>query len=76
MPEDIERNIKQYGYCREEYGFYKDKIAISREEYDDGSAVINGKVTDTKGSKLRVRYLSSYNFIIAAKQFSNKFSRI
>ncbi len=66
--EDIERNIKQYGFCREEYGLYNDKVAISREEYDDGAAVINGKVIDTKGSRLRIRYLSNYNFVIAAKQ--------
>ena len=68
FPEDIERNKKQYGFCREEYGLYNNKTAITREEYDDGAAEIKGKVIDTRGSRLRIRYLTDYNFIIAAKQ--------
>lgn len=52
--------------------------AISRESYDDGAAVIDGKVVDTKDAKLRVRYLSDYNFVITSKFSpinSNEFSR-
>ena len=65
---DIESDILLQGYCREEYGLYKDKIPITREEFDDGAANINGKITETYGSQLRIRYLSDYNFIIAGKQ--------
>jgi hypothetical protein len=66
--EDIEQNKKQYGFCREEYGLYNNSVPITREEYDDGAAEIKGKVIGTRGSRLRVRYLTDYNFIIAAKQ--------
>lgn len=65
--EDIERRVSEFGYCKEEFGLYK-KSPISRQEYDDASAVINNKVVKTKNAELRVRYISDYNFIIAAKQ--------
>jgi len=65
-----EKNIKDIiqrrGYYDEEYGLY-DGIPITRSCYDDGAAVIDGKVTDTSGAKLRVRYIGQYNFIIASK---------
>jgi hypothetical protein len=59
-PKDIERSVY-------EFGLYK-KIPISRQEYDDGSAVIKNKVVETRTAELRVRFISDYNFIIAAKQ--------
>lgn len=59
------------GYSWEEYGIIKNKIGwqipIRREDYDDGATVINGKVIDALDAKLRTRYLTEYNFIIAAK---------
>jgi hypothetical protein len=59
-------HVLDFGYSLEEYGLYED-VPISRAEYDDGAAVIQGKVVDTKGTaKLRARYLSRYNFLIAA----------
>jgi len=64
--EDIGRQIKDFDYASEEYGMLGD-IPISRSEYDDGAAVINGKVVDAKAAQLRVRYLSKYNFILVAK---------
>lgn len=65
---DIEGSISYKGYANEEYGAFG-KTNVTREEYDDGAALINGKVVDILGkTKLRVRYLSKYNFIIAAKQ--------
>lgn len=74
-PEDLtgayditEENIKkmkdEFGYAWEEYGLL-DGIPISREEFDDGAAVINDQVVDAKDAELRVRYLSKYNFFIA-----------
>ena len=55
---------KELGYAYEEVGVYK-RYFITREEYDDGAAVINGKVVRTLGkAKLQVRYLSPYNFFI------------
>jgi hypothetical protein len=47
---------------------FKNTIKLTREEYDDASKVIKGKVVDTFGSQLRVRFLSDYNFLIAANQ--------
>lgn len=65
--EFINEMVQLYGEYHEEYAVYKDNV-ISREEYDDGAAVINGKVIDIgSDSELRVRYLTPYNFIICAK---------
>lgn len=68
--EDLENYIKTFGYSWEEYGLIKNRLGwttpIRREEYDDGAAVIRGKVRETFDAVLRIRYLSSYNFIIAA----------
>lgn len=51
----------------EEYAIFDGHI-ITREEYDDGSALINGKVVSTDGrAKLRYRHLKPYNFIICSK---------
>jgi hypothetical protein len=66
--DDIFRNVDFYGFHKEEYALFNNKYPVTREEYDDGSAEINGKVIESKDSKLRIRYLTSYNFIIAAKQ--------
>jgi hypothetical protein len=65
--EEIAESVELRGYCNEEYALFGD-IPIQRTEYDDGSAVINGTVVETKGAQLRVRYLSDYNFIITAKE--------
>ncbi len=64
--ENIIERIKHFGCVKEEFGLYKGK-PITRNEYDDGAAIIKGKVVDIIGAtELRVRYLSKYNFIIAA----------
>jgi hypothetical protein len=64
---DINSDIEYWGYSREEYGLFEGK-PISRAEYDDGAAVIDGKPVDLHGkAELRVRYLTPYNFIIAAQ---------
>ncbi len=80
--EDIQRHIETFGYSWEEYGLIKNwlgwKTLIRREDYDDGATVIRGKVKDALNAELRVRYLSKYNFIIAAKGSpynSNKFNQ-
>lgn len=66
--EDIKRHIDTFGYSSEEYAIFNNKIKLTREEYDDASKVIKGKVVDTFGSKLRVRFLSDYNFLVTANQ--------
>lgn len=41
---------------------------ITGAEYDDGAAVIDGKVIDIgHQARIRIRYLTPYNFIICAK---------
>lgn len=75
--EDINSHIETFGYSFEEYALFGKK-PITREHYDDGATIIKDKVVETFGSKLRIRYLSDYNFIIAAKQSpfnSQKFDR-
>lgn len=80
--EEINKHIDSMGYSFEEYGLIKNRIGwtipIRREEYDDGATVQGGKVKDALNAELRVRYLSKYNFIIAAKGSpynSRKFER-
>ena len=75
--EDINGHIETFGYSWEEYGLWGKKL-MSRAEFDDGATVINGRVVEVSNAELRVRYLSDYNFIIAAQQSpydSNKFER-
>ena len=56
--------IQEY---HEEYAVYNGKN-VTRTEYDDGAAVIDGKVVDMGNeAKLRIRYLTPYNFIICAQ---------
>jgi hypothetical protein len=64
--EYIEEHKRMYGVCHEEYAVFENRM-ISRMEYDDGAAIIDGKVVDLKGmAELRIRYLTPYNFIICA----------
>jgi hypothetical protein len=65
LQERLERNWGYYFY--EEYGIWKDRF-ITREEYDDNAAMIDGKPTDIGGAKPRVRYLTPYNFVICGQQ--------
>jgi hypothetical protein len=63
---NMEYMLENWGYAYEEYAMYAG-TAVSRQCYDDGAAVINGKVTDISGAELRIRYLSDYNVVIASK---------
>lgn len=63
----IQSICNSMGYYNEEYGLYQGN-PISRAEYDDGAAEINGKIIDLEDkAELRVRYLTPYNFVICAK---------
>lgn len=64
--EQVNNLIKKFGFVSEEYGIFGD-VPISRHCYDDGAAVIDGEVTATYDAKLRVRYLTDYNIVIAPK---------
>lgn len=65
--EDIASWIEWYGEYHEEYAVYNGRN-ITRQEYDDGAAVIDGKVVDVEGkAELRIRYLTTYNFLICAQ---------
>jgi hypothetical protein len=70
---------RERGYSYEEVGIYKGRF-IRREEYDDGAAVINGKVVQTRGkARLQARYLSPFNFFIvpiASPINDNKYDRM
>lgn len=64
---DRDAALRQRGYDYEEYGLVGGITPITRSEYDDGSATIDGELTAISGaSELRVRYTSPYNFLIAA----------
>lgn len=64
--EEIKTRVEEYGYFSEEYGLFED-VPITRSCFDDGAAEIGGKVVDTSGAELRVRYLSKYNFLISSR---------
>ena len=61
------------GYYHEEYAVFKPawylpEQKITRQEYDDNATIICGRHRHLNGkAQLRVRYLSPYNFILAAK---------
>jgi predicted nucleotidyltransferase len=64
---DRQAAIEQSGFDYEEYGLVSGETPVKRSEYDDGAAMINGRLTDLRGrSELRVRYTTPYNFLIAA----------
>jgi hypothetical protein len=51
----------------EEYGLLQNGRMVTRDEYDDGAASIGGQLVDIRGkAQLRVRYITPYNFVIAA----------
>jgi len=61
----INESIDYWGYAREEFGIFDGKL-ISRAEYDDNAAVIDGSPVSLEGkAKIRVRFITPYNFIIA-----------
>lgn len=62
----IRNTADQFGYFDEEYAIFKN-YKITRQEYDDGAAIIKGIPQQVGEAKLRVRYLTKYNFIVAAK---------
>jgi uncharacterized caspase-like protein len=68
VEQDIQSQIKKCGYCCEEFGVYQRKILVKRSEYDDGAAIIDGKIVelDERFTELRVRYLSPHNLVIAS----------
>lgn len=59
------------GYCDEEYAVVQESgfpLIISRHEYDDGHAEVDGRIIPIhEKAKLRCRYLSPVNFLVAAK---------
>lgn len=62
----IKSRIENNKGYQEEFGIFKNKL-ITRQEFDDGSAIIKGKPVKTLGAELRSRSLTKYNFILAAK---------
>jgi hypothetical protein len=53
----------------EEYGIYKGMHKVTRAEYDDGHAMVNGKIEHISGEcELRVRHLTPYNLVICAHE--------
>jgi len=55
-------------HIAEDYGLWKGH-EITREEYDDGAAVVNGDLVSTVGeAELRTHYVTRTNFLITAKK--------
>ncbi|WP_394890345.1 hypothetical protein ACG873_02915 [Mesorhizobium sp. AaZ16] len=56
-----------FAYYWEEYGLVDGIHLVTRAEADDGSAMIEGKLQSLRGRlEIRSRYVTKYNFIIAA----------
>lgn len=65
-PVILDREVEDFGFAREEYGLVDGNLPVTRAEYDDGAAVIDGKPVNIGGRvTLRIRYLTPYNFLIA-----------
>lgn len=66
----VKERILEKGYFDEEYAVVKTKfyreIKVIREEFDDRSAIIRGKVKELDNPELRVRSLSNFNFLITS----------
>lgn len=62
----LESSKEEGGEYQEEFAIFRNKY-ISRQDYDDGATIINGKPIKTIGAELRGRTLIKYNFIICAK---------
>lgn len=66
--DEIQRCVDTFGYCSEEYGLFDKQHKVTRAEYDDGAAMVNGELIDFEGNiELRIRHITPYNFIIAAQ---------
>ena len=64
---EVESGDSVFPYYWEEYGVVDETHLISRAELDDGSAMIEGKLqTISDRAELRGRYVTPYNFVIAA----------
>jgi hypothetical protein len=62
----LEKDVAENGYAYEEFAIFDGRF-VKRTHYDDGATLIDGKPTEMNDmAELRVRYLSTYNFIIAA----------
>ena len=63
--------LQSWGYVHEEYGVYTDnkqkEHLISRTEYDDDAAMIDGKIVTGLNADLRVRYITPVNYLLTAK---------
>jgi hypothetical protein len=69
----LEKNDGYFFY--EEYAVWNGRL-ITRAEYDDDSAIIDGKLTKTSGAELRIRYLTPYNIVICGQDHVLNNSRI
>ena len=69
IPGDIEECRQKLGCVSEEYGLYQGIDKITRAEYDDNAARIDGKLVQFDNDvELRVRYITPYNMVIAANE--------
>ncbi|MCY4556440.1 MAG: toll/interleukin-1 receptor domain-containing protein [Chloroflexi bacterium] len=63
---DVIRRVQESGYDYEEYGLVDGTLPVTRAEYDDGAAIIEGNPVSILGRVvLRSRYTTPYNFVIA-----------
>ncbi|MEO8172029.1 MAG: glycosyltransferase family 4 protein [Sediminibacterium sp.] len=63
----IESQLSYKEYAEEEFALYKGQ-AITREEFDDGSAIIDGRpVRFTEHPDLRTRFLTPFNMLICSQ---------
>lgn len=67
--EDVKRRITTTGYDYEEYGLVDGMLPVTRAEYEDDAAIIEGKPVEIIDRVvLRTRYTTPYNFFIAPNE--------
>jgi len=64
---EVERGGGAFTWYWEEFGLVDGQHLVTRAVYDDGSAVIDGRLQSIRGHvEGRLRYVTPYNFVIAA----------
>lgn len=67
--DDRDLEVEGIGYDLEEYGLVDGTLPVTRAEYDDGAALIEGcPVSIVDRAEARIRYTTAYNFLLAPNQ--------
>ena len=65
-PDRKGKAVETFGYDWEEFGLVDGTLPVTRAEFDDGAALVEGIPVNIEGRvELRTRYITPYNFLVA-----------